>query len=361
MTTIKFKKLNIEAYKPGKSSIRKLKKIIKLSANESALGPSPKAIKEYIKVSKNFKRYPDSNGSALKEIIAKNFNLDKKKIILGSGSDEILELICRSFLKKNDEVIVPKFSFIIYRMYSKKMGAKVIFAKEENFKISIKNILSCVSKKTKIVFLANPNNPTGTYLTTNELRELREKLNNKILLVVDDAYFEYMVNKDYKSGLGIFKNSKNVFILRTFSKIYGLASLRIGWGYGDKKIVDELYKIKPPFNVNKIAQICAVEALKDKEFVKKSVKHNILWCKKIKKELVKYNISTNEIGPNFFLLNFNNCKISANKVEKQLEDFGIIVREMKSYGIKNSLRLTIGNTKENVFFLNKMKFIFKNV
>jgi len=191
--------------------------------------------------------------------------------------------------------------------------------------------------------------------------ELRKKLSSRILLVVDDAYFEYMINKDYRSGLEIFKNKKNVFILRTFSKIHGLASLRVGWGYGDKRIIDELYKIKPPFNVNKIAQVCAIEALKDKEFIKKSVKHNILWCKKIKKELEKYKINSNKIGPNFFLLNFNQCKISAEKVGKKLEDFGIILREMKSYGIKNCLRFTIGNKKENIFFLNKMKSIFKNV
>jgi len=361
MTTPIFRKINLKAYKPGRSVSKNNKKIIKLSANESALGIGKKVKRVLKTFDQKISKYPDSKFKKITDIIAKKYKCNQNQIICGSGSDEIIQMLCQLFLKKGDEVVVPQYSFLMYRIYSKIADAKVIYSKEINFKISVKEILKKVTKKTKIVFLANPNNPTGTYLTTNELRELREKLNNKILLVVDDAYFEYMVNKDYKSGLGIFKNSKNVFILRTFSKIYGLASLRIGWGYGDKKIVDELYKIKPPFNVNKIAQICAVEALKDKEFVKKSVKHNILWCKKIKKELVKYNISTNEIGPNFFLLNFNNCKISANKVEKQLEDFGIIVREMKSYGIKNSLRLTIGNTKENVFFLNKMKFIFKNV
>jgi histidinol-phosphate aminotransferase len=249
----------------------------------------------------------------------------------------------------------------MYRIYAKIVGAKVIYSKENNFKVSIRKILKKVTKKTKIVFLANPNNPTGTYINKKELLELRKKLSNRILLVIDDAYFEYMRNKDYKSGLEIFKNTKNVFILRTFSKIYGLASLRIGWGYGDKKIISELYKIKPPFNVNKIAQACANEALKDNKFLIKSVKHNILWCKKVKKELEKYKISTNNIGPNFFLLNFNKCKFSADKVEQKLEDSGIILREMRSYGIKNCLRLTIGNKKENLFFLNKMKSIFKNV
>ena len=270
-------------------------------------------------------------------------------------------MICQLFLNSKDEVIVPQFSFLMYRIYAKIVGAKVVYSKEHNFTISTKEILKKVTKKTKIVFLANPNNPTGTYISKKELFDLRKKLRENILLVVDDAYFEYMLNKDYKSGLELFKNKKNVFVLRTFSKIYGLAALRIGWGYGDKKIIKELYKIKPPFNVNKIAQVCAKESLKDINFVKKSVNHNIFWCKRIKKEFKKYKISTNDIGPNFFLLNFNKCKLSANKVEKKLENFGIILREMKSYGIKNCLRLTIGNNKENLFLIKKMKSIFKHV
>ena len=361
MTTIRFKKFDIEAYKPGKSSIKKKKNIIKLSANESALGISARVKKVVSNKNLNFFRYPDGKSKILRSQISKKFKCDKKRIICGAGSDEIIQMLCQLFLKPKDEVIVPQYSFLMYRIYAKIVGAKVIFSKEKNFKISTKEILKKVSKKTKIVFLANPNNPTGTYISKKELLELRKKLRQNILLVVDDAYFEYMLNKDYMSGIDLFKNKSNVFILRTFSKIYGLAALRVGWGYGDKKIIKELYKIKPPFNVNKIAQACAKESLKDRKFLKKSVNHNIFWCKRIKKEFEKYNISTNDIGPNFFLLNFNKCKLSADKFEKKLEDYGIILREMKSYGIKNCLRLTIGSKRENLFLLNKMKSIFKHV
>ena len=361
MTIPNFRKINLVAYKPGRSNSNNRKKVIKLSANESALGIGKKVQKILKTFDKKISKYPDSKFKSLTNIISKQYKCNQNQIICGSGSDEIIQMLCQLFLKKGDEVIVPQYSFLMYRIYSKIVDAKVIYSKENNFKVSIKEIIKKVTKKTKIVFLANPNNPTGTYLTNKELIELRKKLSSRILLVVDDAYFEYMVNKDYTSGLEIFKNKKNVFILRTFSKIHGLASLRIGWGYGNKKIIEELYKIKPPFNVNKIAQVCAIEALKDKEFLKKSVKHNNFWCKKIKKELEKYKINSNKIGPNFFLLNFNECKVSAEKVGKKLEDFGIILREMKSYGIKNCLRFTIGNKKENIFFLNKMKSIFKNV
>ncbi len=361
MSTPTFRKINLVAYKPGRFKSKNNKKVIKLSANESALGIGKKVKKVLKTFDKKISKYPDSKFKDLNYLISKKYKCNQNKIICGSGSDEIIQMLCQLFLKKGDEVIVPQYSFLMYRIYAKIVDAKVVFSKEINFQVSIKEILKKVTKKTKIVFLANPNNPTGTYISNKELKKLRKKLDNKILLVVDDAYFEYMVNNDYKSGLEIFRNKKNVFILRTFSKIHGLASLRVGWGYGDKKIIDELYKIKPPFNVNKIAQVCAGEALKDNEFINKSIKHNILWCTKIKNELEKYKISTNEIGPNFFLLNFNKSKISAKMVEKKLERSGIILREMKSYGIKNCLRLTIGSSKENKIFINKMRSIFKNV
>ena len=181
------------------------------------------------------------------------------------------------------------------------------------------------------------------------------------MLVVDDAYDEYMKDKKYSSGLKIFKNKKNVFILRTFSKIYGLASLRVGWGYGDRKIIDALNMIKPPFNVNKIAQLCAVESLKDKKFIKKSIKHNLIWSNKIKNNLEKFNIFCNKVSANFLLLNFDKCKLTANNVEKKLLKKGLILRETKTYGIKNCLRLTIGNNIENKLFLKNIEKIFKNV
>ena len=219
----KAKNINAEKYVAGLSLFKQKFAKIKLSANESALGPSPKAIREYIKVSKDFKRYPDSDGTFLRKTIAKKFKLDKRRIILGNGSDQVFELICKAFLHKNDEVIVTQYSFIIYRIYSKLNSAKVVYALENNFTSSVDNILSCVTSKTKIVFIANPNNPTGTYISKKEILRLRKKLRSNILLVVDDAYFEYMNSRDYECGLKLFSKFKNVVVTRTFSKIYGLA------------------------------------------------------------------------------------------------------------------------------------------
>ena len=285
MTSVTFRKINIKAYKPGKSFLKKKKNIIKLSANESALGMSSKALKVLQNKKINIPKYPDGKSKDLRKLISLKFNCEYNKIICGSGSDEVIQMLCQLFLRPKDEVIVPKYSFMMYRIYASIVGAKVVFSKEKKFKISTEDIIKKVNKKTKIVFIANPNNPTGTYLERKELINLRKKLNQKILLVVDDAYDEYMKDKKYSSGLNTFKNKKNVFILRTFSKIYGLASLRIGWGYGDKKIINALNVIKPPFNVNKIAQLCAIESLKDSKFISKSIKHNLFWGKKIKNKL----------------------------------------------------------------------------
>ena len=344
-------------YIAGLSSFKRKLVKIKLSANESALGPSPRAIKEYNKISKNFKRYPDTNGNSLKNVIAKKFKLDRNRIILGSGSDQIFELICRTYIKKGDEVIVPRYSFIIYRLYSKSNGAKIIYSKENNFKVSVKDILSKVTKKTKVVFLANPNNPTGTFINKIELKNLRKKLRNDILLVIDDAYFEYVQQRDYSSGLKLFSKYKNVLITRTFSKIYGLAGLRVGWGYASKEIINILKQIKPPFNANRPALFAASAAIKDNKWLQKETKHINKWSKIFFNAFKKMKIETNESKVNFLLVNFDRVNISSNKVFQKLAKSGILVRKMDIYGIKNSLRITIGKSEENKKLIISLKKI----
>jgi len=358
MSSPLFKKFNIEAYKPGKSQIKKIKNIIKLSANESALGVSSKVIKVLSNKRINFHRYPDSKAILLRKEISKKFKCNFEKIICGAGSDEVIQILCQLYLKPKDEVVVPEYSFLMYRIYASIAGAKVIFAKEKNFKISIFEILKKITKKTKIVFLANPNNPTGTFLNKSELLDLRKKLNENVLLVVDDAYYEYMKNSEYKSGLELFKNKNNVFILRTFSKIYGLASLRVGWGYGSKKIINALNVIKPPFNVSQVAQRAAIASLKDKNFVDRSIKHNIIYANKIKKFLENYKIFSNDVTANFLMLDFSQCRLKADFFNKELKKKGIILRSTEEgYKIKNKLRITIGSKNENLKFMNAVKKI----
>ena len=235
----------------------------------------------------------------------------------------------------------------------------MILAKEKKYKASVKEILKKVTNKTKIVFIANPNNPTGTYLSMTEMTSLRKKLKSNILLVVDDAYFEFMKEDDFKSGLDLFKNNDNVLITRTFSKIYGLAGLRLGWGYASKKIIDAMYQIKPPFNVNRSALAASVEAIKDNEWTKSAIEHNTLWAKKIFLVLEENKIITNKPTANFFLMNFDKAKISSDEAFIKLAEERLILRKMLQYKISNSLRLTIGNEKENQHFINSISRICK--
>lgn len=349
------KKIKVEKYVGGLSKIGKVKNPIKLSANESALGPSPKVTKYLMKSFNNFKRYPDGNGTKLKKIIAKKNKLKDNQIILGSGSDEILSLACQAYLEPNDEIIVSEFSFLMYRIYAQLNSANVKFSKESNMKFSIEETLKLINNRTKIIFIANPNNPTGTYLNSREMITLRNNIPENILLVVDDAYCEYVKKSDYRSGLDLFKNSKNVLVTRTFSKIYGLANLRLGWGFASLNIIEDLNNFKPPFNISGIGEEAACIALADRSWLKKNQKHNIKWSKIIYKILKEKKINCNLPLANFFLMNFDNLKINSDQAFKIFAKNRIILRKMNSYKIKNSLRFTIGNDIENKIFVKVLK------
>tara|TARA_B100000686_G_C16704805_1_gene925623 strand:- start:437 stop:1516 length:1080 start_codon:yes stop_codon:yes gene_type:complete len=352
-------KFEVERYEGGLSQLKKIANPIKLSANESALGPSPRAIQAFENNKDKIFKYPESDSSTLREVLSEKFNIDSKRIICGSGSDQIFDLTCNLFLEPGDEVIVTEYGFIMHRIYASLHKAKVIIAKEKNFRASVNEILEKVSNKTKIVFIANPNNPTGTYLSKNEMLDLRKKLKSNILLVVDDAYFEFLNSDDYSSGLDLFKDSSNVLITRTFSKIYGLAGLRLGWGYSSKEIIDAMYQIKPPFNVNRAALSAGVEAVKDNEWTKRAIEHNTLWAKKIFSVLKESNIKTNVPTGNFFLMSFDETKINSDEIFEKLASNKLILRKMTQYKILNALRLTIGNKDENELFIKTVESIFK--
>ena len=353
------RKIDVERYIGGLSKLKKIDNPIKLSANESALGPSPKALEAFQKDKDKVFKYPESDSNSLRNVIGKILNIDEERIICGSGSDQIFDLVCRLFIEPGDEVVVTEFGFIMHRIYASLYQAKVILAKEEKFKASVDEILKKISNKTKIVFIANPNNPTGTYITKNSMLDLRKRLRSDILLVVDDAYFEFLNKEDYVSGLELFKNSENVLITRTFSKIYGLAGLRLGWAYSSKKIINAMYQIKPPFNVNRAALAAGIEAIQDNEWTQKAIEYNTLWSKKIFSVLQEYKIKINEPTANFFLMNFDQTKINSDKVFEELSNKRLILREMKQYKIPNALRLTIGDEQANEHFIQSIGKILR--
>tara|TARA_B100001245_G_scaffold225398_1_gene200005 strand:- start:1050 stop:2129 length:1080 start_codon:yes stop_codon:yes gene_type:complete len=353
------RKIDVERYIGGLSKLKKIDNPIKLSANESALGPSPKALEAFQKDKDKVFKYPESDSNSLRNVIGKILNIDEERIICGSGSDQIFDLVCRLFIEPGDEVVVTEFGFIMHRIYASLYQAKVILAKEEKFKASVDEILKKISGKTKIVFIANPNNPTGTYIPKNSMLDLRRRLRSDILLVVDDAYFEFLNKEDYVSGLELFKNSENVLITRTFSKIYGLAGLRLGWAYSSKKIINAMYQIKPPFNVNRAALAAGIEAIQDNEWTQKAIEYNTLWSKKIFSVLQEYKIKINEPTANFFLMNFDQTKINSDKVFEELSNKRLILREMKQYKIPNALRLTIGDEQANEHFIKSIGKILR--
>ncbi len=308
-------KFEVERYIGGLSQFKKIDNPIKLSANESALGPSPKAIQAFEKDKDKIFKYPESESNSLREVLSEKFNIDPKRIICGSGSDQIFDLTCHLFLEPGDEVIVTEFGFIMHRIYASLHKAKVILAKEKNFKASVDEILKKVTNKTKIVFIANPNNPTGTYLTKNEMLNLRKKLRSNILMVVDDAYFEFLNSEDFTSGLDLFKDR---------------AALAAG-----------------------------VEAIKDNEWTKRAIEHNTLWAKKIFSILEENKIVANEPTANFFLINFDKAKINSDEAFEKLASKRLILRKMEQYKIPNSLRLTIGNEQANEHFIQAIVSIIK--
>ena len=357
MTLPKPISMNIDRYVGGLEKFEKIKNPIKLSANESALGASPQAIKAFENDKDKIFKYPESDSSTLRDVISKKFNINANRIICGAGSDQIFDLTCKLFLKQNDEVIVSEFGFIMHRIYASLYGAKILLASEKNFTTSVDKILKLVTIKTKIVFIANPNNPTGTYLKKKEMLNLRKKLRSDILLVVDDAYFEFMNKDNFISGLDLFKDSPNVLITRTFSKIYGLAGLRVGWGYSSKKIIDAMYQIKPPFNVNRAALTASIIAIKDDEWTNKAIEHNTVWAKKIFSILEEKKIITNKPSANFFLMNFEKTKVNSDEVFRKLANNRLILRKMEQYKIPNSLRFTIGDREANEIFIKSIESI----
>ena len=297
-------------YKAGKSNIINSKKNIKLSSNENALGCSPK-VTEYIKAGlKDIHRYPDSGAYELKYKLSTKFNINSEQITLGNGSDEIISFICHGFLEEGDEVIQSEHGFLMYSIYSKNFGAKVIKVKEENNKIKSSEIIQNINNKTKIIFLANPNNPTSAISNTVEIYDILKKIPKNIIFVLDLAYAEFIDNCKYQQSFDLVNEFPNLIITRTFSKIHGLASLRIGYSYSSLKISHYLNKIKGPFNVSAIAQKSAIISLEDEEFFQKSVNHNKESLKLITTQLDNLGIRYNPSLSNFLLLKFKSVEVT---------------------------------------------------
>ena len=347
---------NISIYEGGKSKLDTEKKIIKLSSNENPYGPSPKILKvlESKSFKENLNRYPEIDGSSLRNAISKRFGIDRGRIILGSGSDEILLFAALSFCQDGDEILHASHGFEMYSIVSKVVGAvpKKI-SEDQNFKLNVHTILKSITDSTKVVYIASPNNPTGTYLTRDQIVKLMQNISKNIIVVIDGAYVEYVNKDDFDKGFSLCNDFENLILTRTFSKTYGLAALRIGWCYTSKKVSNIIKKIKPPFNTTSISQALAITAIEDTKYIDKIVKLNSdikMW---FEDELSKLKIKTRLTDGNFSLIETTIEKVE--KITNHLAKDGIIVRRLDSYNLPNFLRISIGTKEEMELTIKSLK------
>jgi len=339
--------LDIEAYVPGESGIAGGAPVIKLSSNETPLGPSPKALDAF-RAASDLARYPDGAATALREAIASVYGLNPERIVCGAGSDEILNLLASAYLGPGDEAIYTEHGFLVYRIAILANGARPIVAPEKDRRADVDAILALVTPATRIVFLANPNNPTGTYLPFDELQRLRKGLPDNVLLVIDAAYAEYVRRNDYEAGLELVATSDNTVMTRTFSKVHGLAALRLGWCYAPGPIADVLNRIRGPFNVSAPAIAAGVAAIADGAHMDKAVAHNEQWLGWVTQKISALGLEVTPSVANFVLIHFpDEDGRRAKDADRALKASRIILRRVTGYGFPNALRMTIGTEDEN--------------
>jgi histidinol-phosphate aminotransferase len=336
--------LGIEAYVPGKSGA-KGGKVFKLSSNESPLGASPKAIAAYRDAAHSLELYPDGSAALLREAIAARHGLNAERIVCGAGSDELLQLLSHAYLGPGDEAVYSQYGFLVYPIAIKSNGATAVVAPERDRIASVDAMLSSVTARTKIVFLANPNNPTGTYLPFDEVKRLHAGLPETCLLVLDAAYAEYVRRNDYEAGIELVSSFDNVVMTRTFSKIYGLAALRLGWAYCPAHVADVLNRIRGPFNVGAPSIAAGAAAVADQAFVEKAIAHNDAWLPRLARDIEKLGLNVTPSVGNFLLIHFPEGRAAA--ADDYLSARGIVLRRVAAYGLPDALRLTIGTAEAN--------------
>ena len=340
--------MEIEAYVPGKSGAPGAKKVYKLSSNETPLGPSPKAIEAFRNAAGSLELYPDGSAERLRAAIAKRHGLDAARIVCGNGSDDVLHLTASAYLTEGDEGIFTEHGFLVYRIAILAAGATPVVVPETNYTADVDAILAAVTARTKIVFIANPNNPTGTWLPASEVKRLHAGLPPHVILVLDGAYAEYVTHADYSNGLELAKAHDNVVVTHTFSKIYGLASLRLGWAYASPEICDAINRIRGPFNVNGAALEAGIAAVEDAAHVEAAISHNDCWRNWLEVEIRKLGVEVTPSVGNFVLMHFPEVPgRSAVDVDAFLVKRGLVLRMVKAYGLPNALRMTVGAEEPN--------------
>ncbi len=337
----------IEAYVPGKAKAQTAAKIYKLSSNETPLGPSLQAVEAFTGAARTLATYPEGSARILREALSHRWQINPEQIICGAGSDELLSLIAYAFLSVGDEGIITEHGFLVYKIAIQAAGGVPVIVPETNFTADVDTILAHVTSRTKIVYLANPNNPTGTYLPPHDVVRLHQGLPPHVILVLDGAYAEYVEGEEGAS-LALAQMHHNVVISRTFSKVYGLAAARLGWMYGSPDIIDAMNRIRGPFNVSTAAMLAGVAALQDREHLEKAVAHNRHWREWLTLQLRALGLAVTASQANFILIHFpQETGRTAVDADAFLSERGLILRRVDAYGLPHCLRLSVGSAEAN--------------
>jgi histidinol-phosphate aminotransferase len=340
--------MDIEAYVPGRSEAKGAARVFKLSSNESPFGPSPKAIAAYEAAEPALGVYPEGSARILREAIAAHYGLAADRIVCGNGSDEILALLANCFVRPNDEVLFSAHAFSLYRIVTLANSGVPVEVPTRDMRLDIDDVIARISGKTRLVYIAHPNNPTATYVPVSEMRRLHGALPDSALLVIDAAYAEYVQKNDYEAGIELVSTTSNVVMTRTFSKVYGLAGIRIGWAYCPKAVADVLNRVRAPFNINIAAQRAAVAALSDREHMQNAIQHNSFWRTWLIEQIRGLGLRADDSVANFILIHFTDAPgRSAGDADRFLMARGIIMRACGSYTLPQCLRLTVGSEEAN--------------
>lgn len=339
--------LDIAAYVGGKAHAEGVAEPIKLSANENMLGCSDKARAAYAAAAASLHQYPDGHCSALRAAVAAKYDLEPERLIFGAGSDEVFTLIATAYLEPGDNAIQTQYGFLAYRIVTRAAQAELRFAPEPDLKVDVDEILARVDDRTRIVWVANPGNPTGTWISFEEIERLHRALPRNVVLVLDGAYAEFAADPAYQDGIALARRASNVIVTRTFSKLHGLAALRVGWAYAPAEIIDAMERIRPAFNVNAPAQAAALGALEDDAFVEETLALMAQWRPWLTQQLGGLGLECVPSATNFILVKFPADKKTAREAEAFLASRGILVRGVAGYGLGDYLRITIGLEAHN--------------
>ena len=339
--------LEITPYVGGEAKAPGFERAIRLASNESALGPSPKAMAAYRAWAEEIHRYPDGSAAELREALGRRHGLDPARIVCGAGSDELITLLLRCYAGPGDEVLYSRHGFLMYPINAMAAGATPVAAPERDLTTDVDALLARVTDRTRIIFIANPNNPTGTYLGAQELSRLHAALSPSALLAIDAAYAEFVNRNDYEPGIALVNRADNVVMLRTFSKIYALAALRLGWAYCPPAIADLLNRVRSPFNVSAAAQAAGLAAVEDNDAFDGARAHNERWLAWFSERLTALGLVLTPSVANFVLARFpDDPKRNADAAFGFLQSHGILTRQMGAYGLPQCLRITIGTGPE---------------